>query len=235
MAECPYFWHLKHCLTSGGSLLCSHLLTRQPIFTPCFCAAKTWFVESVITLISVVGLLLARLIILDTFTTFTPLLLKSSSFISFSWMLRYTLTTTKLGLDLAFGSVFHVFTAFGNNCWRFVLDMRLSLKALFSGWIKKSSVFGNSLIRCIFSSGNFVFIAQANCTWVGLGLIVITIGLTGFDFEFLSFWFRKRLRLLWTWKKSCSSCEVSSAVALASDRRALSLLIFARAPLRTIA
>ena len=185
---------------------------------------------------SFVGLPLARLIILDTFTTFIPLLLNCPSFISISWMLWCTLTITELGLDLDFGSAFLVFTlALGSTCCRFVFDMKLSLKALFSGWIKKSKEFVNSRIRCIFSCGNFVFIACANCTWFGLGLIVSTIGLTGSDIEFLSFWFRNRLRLFWTWIKFCSAWEVSSAVALASDRRALSWLILARAPLRAIA
>ena len=71
----------------------------------------------------------------------------------------------KAWFGLAFGSVFLAITiAFGNTCCRFILDMRLSLEALFSGWIKKSNELGNSLIRCIFSYGNFVFIARANCT-----------------------------------------------------------------------
>ena len=143
-------------------------------------------------------------------------------------MLWCTLTITKFGFDLAFGSVFLAFTlAFGNNCCRFVFEMSLFLEVLFSSCIKKSRVW-QFLIRCIFSCGNCVFITLANCTWIGLGLIVISIGLTGLtgsDIEILSFWFRKRLRLFWTWIKFCSSCEVSSAVALASDGRALSWLI----------
>ena len=145
-----YMWRL---------LLGSNLQSSQPIFTSCFCAVKKWFVESLITLMRFFRFPIAWLTILDTFTTFIPLLLKSSSSTSSSWMLRCTLTITNLGLDLASDSVFFgVYNCVGEYLLHVFTWNETFLWSLFSVWIKKSNEFGTSLIRCFFSCGNFVFI-----------------------------------------------------------------------------
>ena len=141
-------WLLKHCLTWGGSLLGSQRWSTQPILTPCLTAAVTWFEKSVFTRISFVGSPVALLVIWSTLITFIALLLRSSSFTSFSCMLWWTFTITKLGFDLAFGRVFlALIEVFGKTSWRFEAFIRHSLVVWSSGWIEKSLLFGNSLMH----------------------------------------------------------------------------------------
>ena len=199
----------------GSSLLGSQRWSTQPIWTPCLIAAVTWFEQSVITRMSFAGFPVSPLVIRSTLITFMALLLRSSSF-TFSWMLWWTFVISKLGLDLAFGRVFLALTeVFGNTCCRFEAFIKHSFELWSSGWIKKSKLFGSSLMQLFLSWGKLFLIEWAKWTFVGLWFFVIITGLIVSDLSFG--WFRVRLRLLLTWTKSCSSCDVSSAMFRTSE------------------
>ena len=220
LAEWPNFWHLKHCLMWCCFLLGSQRQSTQPILTPCLIAAVTWFEQSVITRISFVGFPVALLFIRSTLITFIALLFRSSSFNSFSCMLWWTFTITKLGLVLAFGRVFRALTeVLGKTSCRFEAFIRHSHELWSSGWIMKSLLLGSSLMQLILSWGKLLLIERAKWTCVGLGFIVLVTGLIVSELVFGKA--RAPLRLFLTWTKSCSSCDVSSALFRASERSAL--------------
>ena len=138
--EWPNCWHLKYCITWGGSRLASHRYSCQPILTPCYWAALTWSLESVMNRINFVGWPVARLVIPVTLLTFIALLFRSSTYISSTLMLWWTFTITKLCLVFGFGSVFLAFTvAFGKVWVRFRDSIKISLEPRSSGWMKKIS------------------------------------------------------------------------------------------------
>ena len=181
-----------------------------------FWAALTWLFDSVITRINFVGWPVARLVIRETLMAFIALLFKSYSFTSSSVMLRWTFTMTKIDFVLGLGSVFLAFTlAFVKAWFRFSDDIKHSIEARSSGWIKKSVLFLSSLICLVLTAENFDLIAFANWICDGLGSIETIIGLTlliGVGT------FLKRFLLFLTSVKSLSSCVDSSAVILASDK-----------------
>ena len=230
--EWPNFLHLKHCFMWGGSLLGSQRWSTQPILSPCLTAAVTWFEQSVITRIKFVGFPVALLVIRSALIKFIAVLLRSSSFTSFSCMLWWTFKITKPGLDLAFGRVFlALIEVFGKTSCRIQAFIRHSLELWSSAWIKKSLLFGSSLMQLVLSWGKLLLIERAKWTCVGPGLIVNITGLIVSDLVFG--YFRFRFCFFFTWTNSCSSCDISSAMFRASERSALNWLISANAVLRT--
>ena len=178
LAESPSFRYLKQCFTCGGIRVASHRYSCQSTLTPGFWTAFTWLFDFVITRINFVGWPVAQLVICETFVTFIALLYKSSSFTSYSVMLWWTFTMTKLGLVLGLGSVFLAITlAFRKTWFRFSDIIRHSLEARSSGWIKKSVLYFSSLTCFILTARKFDLIPLANWTikglryWLGLSLV----------------------------------------------------------------
>ena len=166
LAEWPNCWHLKHCITWGGSRLASHRYNCQPILTPCFWAALTWLLESVRTRIYFVGWPIARLVFRVTLLTFIALMFRSSAFISSSLMLWCTFIITKLGLVFGLGSVLLAFTvAFGKARVRFTVSIRHSLEARFSGW--KKNRYCSSTLLCA------LFWPQESSIWLLLQIVFV--------------------------------------------------------------
>ena len=102
LAEWPNFWHWKHCLLWGSSLLGSQRWSTQPILTPCLIAAVTWFEQSVMTRISFVGFPVALFVIRSTLITFIALLLRTSSFNSVFLNAMMNIFNYKTGFGFGF-------------------------------------------------------------------------------------------------------------------------------------
>ena len=116
---------------------------------------------------------------------------------------------------LALGRVFLALNeVFGKTSCRFEAFIRRSLELSSSGWIKKSLLFGSSLMQLILSRGILFFIEQAKWTCFGLGLIVIITGLI----VWIGFWIilgslafvsdlNEVLFILWCFVCSVSCCR----------------------------